>query len=292
MGDSIDNVDPRRRQFDREIIDALSSSNYTVIAQPIIGGQRLDAIVVFDDANKQLRLAVETRFLLRSRVLASLSGTLYRLAYLRNLSLIDYGIIVPNYEVLARDRALSNDLGIPILSLPELQDYLSVPQRFNNFLAKFGQAQSASVHEYDLAARTKRPAIESSLDRPSGKRIFVAIEFNDHNEDVFNHGISAVAARLDMEAVRVSDVEHNSLIISEIRRQIVLADAVVADLSDDNQNVYYEAGFAHALEKQVIIIAKQGSHLRFDLSSTNCIFFRNITDLAARLETRLRAMFP
>lgn len=292
MADS-SNSSESLREFDRLVFAAFRSKDFEVIEEPVVGGQRLDAVVTLPNPDGKQMLAVETRFSRRPLARRSLDAALFRLAYLRNQSLIDFGMVVLNYEVLRQDRDLANELDIPILQLQELQSYLSDSHFLTDFLAQFGRRQAflSLKNVLEFNPPIKATIIESSVEHPARKRIFVAIEFSDHNEDVFNHGITAVAARLGMEAVRVSDIEHNNLIISEIRHQIELADAVVAELSDDNQNVYYEAGLAHALNKEVILVAKQNTQIRFDLASTNCIFYRNITDLAGKLEHRLRAMF-
>jgi len=54
-------------------------------------------------------------------------------------------------------------------------------------------------------------------------------------------------------------------IIDQLRLQIQRSALVVADLRDNNPNVIYEAGWAHALRKPVLLIATDINSIPFDL---------------------------
>lgn len=60
-------------------------------------------------------------------------------------------------------------------------------------------------------------------------------------------------------------------IVKQIWRQLRRAEAVVADLTNRNPNVYYEVGLAHALGKEIIFIKQDRKKLPFDLSTSRCI---------------------
>jgi hypothetical protein len=42
-----------------------------------------------------------------------------------------------------------------------------------------------------------------------------------------------------------------------------------------NANVFYEVGYAHALNKFTVLLAEEGTKLLFDLSGYRCIFYKN-----------------
>jgi hypothetical protein len=50
-------------------------------------------------------------------------------------------------------------------------------------------------------------------------------------------------------------------------------------------------GYAWALKKPVVLVAREGQKLHFDLSHHKCIFYRNITKLSAALEKTIQDMF-
>lgn len=76
------------------------------------------------------------------------------------------------------------------------------------------------------------------------------------------------------ECHRVDESAMARPIVDDIKEWLANADLVVADLTGSNPNVYYEAGFAHALGKKVIPIAQSKDDLAFDLRPirTNLLF--------------------
>ena len=54
-------------------------------------------------------------------------------------------------------------------------------------------------------------------------------------------------------------------VVDKIREQIARADLIIADLTGKNPNVYYEVGYAAALNKKVIQIAQSVNDLPFDV---------------------------
>ena len=83
------------------------------------------------------------------------------------------------------------------------------------------------------------------------------------------------------------DVEHSENILDLIQEKIRTSDAVVADTTGQNPNVFYEVGYSHAAQKPTILISRRGSKMPFDLQSHNHIFYENIVQLREKLERRL-----
>ena len=55
-------------------------------------------------------------------------------------------------------------------------------------------------------------------------------------------------------AERVDEQIFNESILQRIYNQISKADIITADMTDRNENVFYETGYAHTLGKQVILL--------------------------------------
>jgi hypothetical protein len=108
-------------------------------------------------------------------------------------------------------------------------------------------------------------------------------------EDVLD-AIKEAAKCCGIEAERVDEPSSNERITDRILESIRKAEFVIADLTSARPNVYYEAGFAHALGKIPIYIARQGTHLEFDLRDYPVIFFANLKQLKEQLERRLRGI--
>jgi hypothetical protein len=108
-------------------------------------------------------------------------------------------------------------------------------------------------------------------------------------EDVSN-AFKQIFAEFDIRALRADDVQHQDVITSMILERIRTSEFLIADLSGERPNVYYEIGYAHAVGKRPILFRKAGTPLHFDLSVHNVPEYKNITELRGLLRKRLEAI--
>jgi nucleoside 2-deoxyribosyltransferase len=57
--------------------------------------------------------------------------------------------------------------------------------------------------------------------------------------------------------------------------QINTAKVVIADITPENPNVFWEVGYAHANRKPTILVAEKGRKLPFDVSGFRILFYEN-----------------
>ncbi len=117
---------------------------------------------------------------------------------------------------------------------------------------------------------------------------FVLIPFSVDFDDIYKLGIKAVADELEVLAERVDEQIFSETILERIYLQIDVADFIIADMSDQNPNVFYEVGYAHAKGKICILIAKNADDIPFDLKHhRHVIYGGSIASLKSLLTTEI-----
>lgn len=106
--------------------------------------------------------------------------------------------------------------------------------------------------------------------------------------------IQGVAAELDMTCQRADDIWIHTHIIQDVVSLISKAKVVICDLSGRNPNVFYEAGIAHAIGAEVILISQHQTDVPFDLRHIRYINYlpnaEGIAVLAADLKRRMQTV--
>lgn len=89
---------------------------------------------------------------------------------------------------------------------------------------------------------------------------------------VLRHLIQPAAEACGLERVlRADQIDKSGFITTQVVDQVLHADVVVADLTDQNPNVFYELAIRHAIRKPVVHLIGDEQDIPFDVSHNRAI---------------------
>jgi len=118
---------------------------------------------------------------------------------------------------------------------------------------------------------------------------FIIMAINDKRpelEDV-KWTIQSVCKEFGIVARRSDEFEHSDSVPMRVIQEIETSEFVIADLSDDRPNVYYEVGYADAVDARIMFFRREGATLHFDIAHRHCPAYASFADLGDRLRKRL-----
>ncbi|EMJ96460.1 hypothetical protein LEP1GSC198_2924 [Leptospira kirschneri str. JB] len=113
-------------------------------------------------------------------------------------------------------------------------------------------------------------------------KIFAIMSFEPEMEHIYE-GMRAAGLICGLEVIRVKDEVGDYKITDKIIELITKSKFVIADLTNERPNVYFELGFARGIEKRVITTAKKGTNLHFDVKDWTCIFYNDSREIEKEL---------
>ena len=127
----------------------------------------------------------------------------------------------------------------------------------------------------------------------SNNQGFIAMSFRNETKTISESFKNAIS-RCGYIPRRIDEKEHNNQIVPEILFEISRSKFVVVDVTYPNYGAYYEAGYAEALGKEVIICCRDkefngDSRPHFDIAQKSTIVWKDEDDLENRLYRRIEA---
>lgn len=111
--------------------------------------------------------------------------------------------------------------------------------------------------------------------RPRLPQAFVVMQFSAPYISIYSEVIQSAAAGVGVNAYNAGEIIQDGMILDQIALAIRDSALVIAEITPPNQNVYYELGYAHAIGKPTILMAKEGTNLPFDLRSYRVLFYKD-----------------
>lgn len=119
-------------------------------------------------------------------------------------------------------------------------------------------------------------------------KVFVVMQFGEPYDSLYAEVVKPVSTEMGLDACRADDVYKPGIILQDIIRGIVESEVVIAEITSANPNVFYELGYAHATDKNTILLAERGTALPFDVQAYRCIFYDNTISGKSDVEEHLR----
>lgn len=164
------------------------------------------------------------------------------------------------------------------------------PREFfdSNFL-KEHNVTSELINELRLLSAHPfgRSLLEYSFLKPIDQ-LFVIMKFDDRYLDsAYNGVIKPLGEEFGLSVLRVDEIQDSGSINQQILQNIAISKLILAELSGERPNCYYEAGFAQALGKNVILTIRENEQIHFDLATYRFIRWSTENELRTKLRGRL-----
>ena len=144
---------------------------------------------------------------------------------------------------------------------------------------------------YELTKGVELPKYSPVAD--SSGKVFISMPMNPDkcaDVEVIRKGIDEALKDTGNEAYFLDKDVHNDNIFNKMLEEIVACKFLVADLTSQNTGVYYEAGYAKAIGKTVILTCKSSdfSNVHFDIKQTQIVVWNDADDLRIKLAEHIR----
>src|ERR1043165_2400165 len=127
---------------------------------------------------------------------------------------------------------------------------------------------------------------------PPQNTLFVIMKFGDPALDSAYEGVYKPEGRAAgfEKVVRVDEIQDSGNISQQIVEHIATSRLIIADMSGERPNCYYEAGFAHALGKPIVFCVRQQEKIHFDLTTYRFIIWDTEASLRRQIKGRLESL--
>ena len=117
-------------------------------------------------------------------------------------------------------------------------------------------------------------------------QIFIGMPFDESMKNI-QKVIEVCCENNNLQPKIVSNSISSHTIIDVIKKLIENSEFIIIDLTMENPNVYYELGYADGAGnegKDILLIAKKGTDLKFDIRHRTVNFYEDAFDLQEKLK--------
>ncbi len=141
----------------------------------------------------------------------------------------------------------------------------------------------------------KQPKVFSLNDPELIEPVLVSamMPFSSQFDQVYT-ALQQVSDQYGLRCRRADDIWENPAVMQDVVSLIDKSRIVICDCTGRNPNVFYEAGIAHTLGREVILITQAESDIPFDLRHLRYVSYLNngegLQDLKSKLAQRISAL--
>ncbi len=130
--------------------------------------------------------------------------------------------------------------------------------------------------------------IYNIIKHSSKPRAFVVMQFSQEYNELYEEVIRPVTEKYGYECIRADEYYTGTPILNDIIKSIKDSSIVIAEITPDNPNVFYEIGYSHAIGKPTILLCdKIREKLPFDISGFRTLFYENTIAGKKKVENNL-----
>jgi hypothetical protein len=166
-------------------------------------------------------------------------------------------------------------------------------EEVNDFDAKYaGLVERLDYEELNTVKADwprRAESVVSLAEKVAASRlVLVIMSYSDRPElDDAYYTFEQVTSELGYVCRKVSEANTEGRILPEILESIRRSAFVIVDLTELRPNVFYELGYADGLSKRVIVTARKGTELPFDVKDIPTIFWEGQSQLREGLKKRI-----
>jgi hypothetical protein len=120
--------------------------------------------------------------------------------------------------------------------------------------------------------------------------VFVLMPFDRELEGVYRDHIRPLGDELGVSIRRADDVVGAGPFMEKVWNGICAADLIIADCTEQNANVFYEIGIAHAVGKTVVLLTRSEDDIPSDIKHYEYIPYVDDPDGVGELIAKLKSL--
>lgn len=107
-------------------------------------------------------------------------------------------------------------------------------------------------------------------------KAFIVMQFSEEYNNLYKEVIKPIVESYGLICERADEVHTTNPILQDIVTSIKESYLIIAEITPSNPNVFYEVGYAHAINKTTILLCDRNREkLPFDLSGFRTLFYEN-----------------